>query len=176
MKIKALFEGILAGLISAVLSYSALISRATFTAIAIRRKMPDAWFSGLIVWYATSIVILISIVIAEVAYRVASALDQYEALPSTRIFPGHGAPGGGKELFAQMREYLTTAKKEYLANDTAEGFVQRMRQHFPASTEMFSFITNSASSSRSRRTSGRNQPSPKDPGGIDESIDLSQDR
>ena len=26
------------------------------------------------------------------------------------------------------------------------------------------------------RTSGRNQPSPKDPGGIDESIDLSRDR
>jgi hypothetical protein len=99
MKIKAVFEGILAGLISAVLSYSAPISRATFTAIAMRRKMPDAWFSGLIV-----------------------------------------------------------------------------RQHFPASTEMFSCITNSASSSQSRRTSGRNQPSPKDPGGIDESIDLSQDR
>ena len=38
--------------------------------------------------------------------------------------PGHGAPGG-KELFAQMREYLTAAKNEYLANDTAEGFIQR---------------------------------------------------
>src|SRR5258708_226478 len=33
--------------------------------------------------------------------------------------------------------------------------------HFPASTEMFSFITRSASCSRSRRTSSRNQPSPK---------------
>jgi hypothetical protein len=29
---------------------------------------------------------------------------------------------------------------------------------------------------RSRRTSGRNQPSPKEPGAIDESIDLSRDR
>ena len=51
--------------------------------------------------------------------------------PCTRILPGHGAPGG-KELFAQMREYLTAAKKEYLANDTAEGFVQRMRAAFPS--------------------------------------------
>jgi NhaP-type Na+/H+ or K+/H+ antiporter len=69
MKMKAVLEGILAGLISAVLSYSALISRATLAAIAMRRKMPDAWFSGLIVWYATFIVILFSIVIATVAYR-----------------------------------------------------------------------------------------------------------
>lgn len=70
MKIKAVLEGILAGQISAVLSYSALISGATVTAIAMRRKLPDAWFSGLIVWYATFIVILVSIVIAAVAYRV----------------------------------------------------------------------------------------------------------
>ena len=70
MKVKAVLEGILAGQISAVLSYSALISGATVTAIAMRRKLPDAWFSGLIVWYATFIVILVSIVIAAVAYRV----------------------------------------------------------------------------------------------------------
>jgi hypothetical protein len=31
-----------------------------------------------------------------------------------------------------MPEYLTAAKKEYLANDTAEGFVQRMRAAFPS--------------------------------------------
>jgi acyl-CoA thioesterase len=60
------------------------------------------------------------------------ALDHYETLPYTRILPGHGAPGG-RELFAQMREYLTAAKKEYLANDTADGFVQRMRAAFPSS-------------------------------------------
>ena len=40
------------------------------------------------------------------------ALDHhYETLPYTRILPGHGAPGG-KELFAQMRECMTAAKKE----------------------------------------------------------------
>ena len=59
------------------------------------------------------------------------ALDHYEILPCTRIVPGHGAPGG-KELFAEMGEYLTAATKEYLANDTAVGFVQRMRAAFPS--------------------------------------------
>ena len=39
----------------------------------------------------------------------------------------------GKELFAQMREvYLTAAKKEYLANDTAEGLVQPRHAAFPS--------------------------------------------
>jgi len=70
LKIKAALEGILAGIISSVLSYSAIISRASVTAIAMRRKMPDAWFSGSIVWYATFIVILVSIVVGAVAYRV----------------------------------------------------------------------------------------------------------
>ena|SRR5437588_12815991 len=59
------------------------------------------------------------------------ALDRYETLPYARILPGHGAQGG-KELFAQMREYMTTAKKRVLANDTAEGFVQRMRAACPS--------------------------------------------
>jgi hypothetical protein len=99
----------------------------------------------------------------------------YQTLPCTRIRPGHGAPGG-KDCLPHMREYLTAAKKEYLANDTAEGWFSECVQHFPASTETFSFITRSGSCSRSRRTSGRNQPSPKDPGGIDESIDLSRNR
>ena len=40
------------------------------------------------------------------------ALVHYETLPYTRIFPGHGAPGG-KELFAQVQECMTAAKKEY---------------------------------------------------------------
>jgi hypothetical protein len=70
MKTKAIFEGILAGVISAVLSYRALISPATLGALAIRRKMPQAWFSGLITWYAAFVVIGVSIVIAGVAYRI----------------------------------------------------------------------------------------------------------
>ena len=39
---------------------------------------------------------------------------------------------GRQRLFAQMREYLTAAKKEYLANDSPEGLVQRMRAAFPS--------------------------------------------
>jgi hypothetical protein len=70
MKTKAIFEGILAGVISAVLSYRALISPATLAALTMRRKMPQAWFSGLITWYAAFVVIGVSIVIAGVAYRI----------------------------------------------------------------------------------------------------------
>jgi hypothetical protein len=69
MKIKAVFEGILAGVISAILSYWVLYSPATGAAIAIRRKMPEAWFSGMIVWYATFVVIGVSIVLAGVVFR-----------------------------------------------------------------------------------------------------------
>jgi hypothetical protein len=43
-----------------------------------------------------------------------------------------GTWAGRQRLFAQMQEYLTAAKKEYLANDTAEGLVQRMRAAFPS--------------------------------------------
>ena len=70
MKIKAALEGILAGVVSAIFSYHVLVSPATVAAIAIRRKMPDAWFSGLIVWYATFAVIGVSIVIAGVTCRI----------------------------------------------------------------------------------------------------------
>jgi hypothetical protein len=66
MKTKAVFESVLAGIISAIFSYYALISRTTVAAIAIRRKMPGAWFSGLIVWYATFAVLGVSTVIAGV--------------------------------------------------------------------------------------------------------------
>lgn len=84
MKIKAVLEGILAGLTTAVLSYSALISRATVTAIAMRGKMPDAWFSGLMAWYATFIVILVSIVVGAVAYRVVYKYAAESAATSAR--------------------------------------------------------------------------------------------
>jgi predicted phage tail protein len=68
-KIKAVLESVLAGVISAIFSYSALIAPAIIAASAIRRKMPDAWFSGLITWYATFIVLGVSLVIAGVACR-----------------------------------------------------------------------------------------------------------
>jgi hypothetical protein len=69
MKINALVEGVVVGVVAAVLSYYLSISQATIAALSIRRKMPDAWFSGLIVWYATFLVIGLSIVIAAVVFR-----------------------------------------------------------------------------------------------------------
>jgi hypothetical protein len=69
MKIKALVEGILAGVVSAIFCYRALISPAILAAIAIRRKMPEAWFSSFITGYATFAVIGVSMVVAGVACR-----------------------------------------------------------------------------------------------------------
>ena len=85
------------------------------------------------------------------------ALDRYETLPVKK-----NSPRPRRKCTWRM-----TLRKVWFSQCV---------QHFPASTEMFSFITRYASCSRSRRTSGRNRPSLKDPGGIDESIDLSRDR
>jgi hypothetical protein len=46
-----------------------------------------------------------------------------------------------KELFAQTREYLTAAKKEYQRMTLRKVSFSECVRHFPASTEMFSFIT-----------------------------------
>ena len=70
MKTKAAVEGIFVGFVSIALSYWVLITPATLLAISIRRRFPDAWFSGLIVWYATFVVIAVSIVIGGAACRV----------------------------------------------------------------------------------------------------------
>jgi predicted ferric reductase len=69
MKIRAVLESVVAGVIAAIFSYSALITPAIIAALALRRKMPDAWFSGLITWYAMFIVLGVSLVIAGVACR-----------------------------------------------------------------------------------------------------------
>ena len=58
-------------------------------------------------------------------------LDRYETFRAQESSPDM-ARRAARSCFAQMREYLTAAKKEYLANDTAEGFVQRMRAAFPS--------------------------------------------
>ncbi len=70
MKTKAAIEGIFVGFVSIALSYRVLILPATLAALSIRRKFPDAWSSGLIVWYATFVVIAVSIIIGGVACRV----------------------------------------------------------------------------------------------------------
>ena len=70
MKIKAIVGAVLVGGIFAMLSYHVLISPATLAALAIRGKMPQAWFSGLITWYAAFFVTGASIAIAGVACRI----------------------------------------------------------------------------------------------------------
>lgn len=67
MKIKAVLESIVVGVILAILSYHELKTPAYLAAVALRRKMPDAWFSGSITWYALFVVIGISMVISGVA-------------------------------------------------------------------------------------------------------------
>jgi hypothetical protein len=69
MKIKAVVETFVVGILVAGLSYRALISPATMAAIAIRHKMPNAWFSGLVTWYAAFAVCGVSAVIAAVVCR-----------------------------------------------------------------------------------------------------------
>jgi len=69
MKIKAVLESIMVGVVLAIISYHELKTPAYLAAVALRRRMPDAWFSGLITWYALFIVIGISMVIAGVACR-----------------------------------------------------------------------------------------------------------
>jgi hypothetical protein len=70
MKLKAIVESAVAGIVAAIFSYLALISPAIHAAIDVRRRMPEAWFSSSIVWYATAVVLGISLVIAGAVYRI----------------------------------------------------------------------------------------------------------
>jgi transposase len=80
--------------------------------------------------------------------------------------PNHSAE---QERIDCLEKKIQT-KDEVLAELMAEHVAQKKRLGNSKPGSGFRMIH------RSRRTSGRNQPSPKDPGGIDESIDLSRDR
>jgi hypothetical protein len=69
VKIKAILTSAAVGLSVAVLSFEGLETPATLTAVALRHKMPDAWFSGLVVWYASFTDLGISIAIGAIASR-----------------------------------------------------------------------------------------------------------
>src|SRR5450432_2940915 len=62
-----------AGVATLVLSFSLLRPAAELFAILIRRHWPEAWFSGLIVWYldffAAGLAIAIAIVIGRYSFR-----------------------------------------------------------------------------------------------------------
>ena len=70
MKIRSIFESTLAGIISAIFSYRTLRVPAILAALAMRRKMPDAWFAGLIVWYVVFFIVAVSIIVGAVACRI----------------------------------------------------------------------------------------------------------
>jgi hypothetical protein len=80
MKTKAFVEGIVTGIVAGVVCYRALSWPALHAAIAIRRKMPEAWFSSFITWYAIFAVIGLSIVVAGIVcrkvYKVSSAPEE----------------------------------------------------------------------------------------------------
>ena len=58
------------------------------------------------------------------------ALDRTVVLPFDHYLPGHGDPGG-KELFASMKSYLATAKREHTTASNGEAFKQAMIAAFP---------------------------------------------
>jgi hypothetical protein len=64
---------VLAGIAALVLSFSLLKPTAELFAILIRRHWPEAWFSGLIVWYldffAAGLAIAVAIAIGRYSFR-----------------------------------------------------------------------------------------------------------
>lgn len=66
---KAVLKGILAGLLSCVLVFVCLSDSAERYALELRQKWPEAWFSGLITFYALILVIAISLAAGAIACR-----------------------------------------------------------------------------------------------------------
>lgn len=62
-------RAVVAGIIALVLSFSLLRPAGELSAIWTRRHWPDAWFSGLIVWYFDFFALCLSIAIALVVAR-----------------------------------------------------------------------------------------------------------
>jgi hypothetical protein len=65
---KAVFGSIVAAAVATTACYGGLIWPAISVAVVIRRKMPNACFAGLIVFYAMLAVAVVSVAIEGVAY------------------------------------------------------------------------------------------------------------
>jgi len=61
----------------------------------------------------------------------ASALAELEQLPYETVLPGHGEPGG-KEIYGQVREYLTAAKALLAEASSGEQLKATLIERFPA--------------------------------------------
>jgi glyoxylase-like metal-dependent hydrolase (beta-lactamase superfamily II) len=59
-----------------------------------------------------------------------AALAEYEQLPYETVLPGHGQPGG-KEIYAQAREYLSAAKRLVAEVTSAEQLKAALIERFP---------------------------------------------
>ena len=78
MKLKKILRSTLAGVVTAMTCYFSLISPATHAALALRRSMPDAWFSSSVTWYALGAVLLASAAIAVVVSRKVYKLESMD--------------------------------------------------------------------------------------------------
>lgn len=87
MRVKASIAAVLGGILSAAIWYHFFFPPMDMLAITIRRKMPDAWFSGLIAWYALFFAIAISLGVGTIA-----AVLIYKALLN-RHTPQNGHAG-----------------------------------------------------------------------------------
>jgi hypothetical protein len=63
-------------ILSVVLSFKLLRRPGELSAMLIRQRWPDAWFSGLVVWYADFVAASVSIAIAVVVWRKLSSSAQ----------------------------------------------------------------------------------------------------
>jgi glyoxylase-like metal-dependent hydrolase (beta-lactamase superfamily II) len=59
-----------------------------------------------------------------------AALNQYEQFPYETVLPGHGAPGG-KEIYADVRDYLAAAKDLVGAANSGEELKASLIERFP---------------------------------------------
>jgi len=68
-KTTCVLRGAVMGIAASAVSFFLLRPVAELCAALIRRKWPDAWFSGLVVWYADFFAVGLSIAIAVVVGR-----------------------------------------------------------------------------------------------------------
>ena len=76
---------VLAGIAALVLSFSLLKPTAELFAILIRRHWPEAWFSGLIVWYLDFIAAALAIAIAIAIGRYSLRLERQSESKADRV-------------------------------------------------------------------------------------------
>lgn len=70
IKGRVAFQSVLAGLFAMLLAYRGLLTPAMLSALAIRRRMPDASFSSTITWCAEFLILSVSLVLGLIIARI----------------------------------------------------------------------------------------------------------